>query len=85
MLFNFPEIKTSNGLMQQIEKIQEEVDELRRAAMTTDTDHTWDELMDVGQSFETAVRIAERDYGMNRHKARCLNERKNTVRGYFDD
>ena len=84
MQYNFPAIKTTNGLIQQIAKIQEELDELLDAALSPDLNRVYDELMDVGQAFETCCRITEK-YGMNRHKAMRDNIRKNTLRGYFDE
>jgi hypothetical protein len=86
MRFNFPRTRFAdeNGIIGQLLKIQEELDEALSAAMTPDLDHTFIEIMDIGQAWETLVHICKEQHGMIPGKARSETEVKNHIRGYYN-
>ena len=87
MRYNFPRVKfvSNNAIIKQLEHLQSEVNEVLEAAMTPDIEHLAEELMDVLHSAETALRVLEEFHGVNLCRVRCLVERKNFERFYYDD
>lgn len=87
MIFNFPRVRfvDSNAIIKQISHIDSEVHEAVDAAMTPNINDLAGELMDVLHSAESALRIMEEFHGVNLAQVRCETERKNTLRGYYDD
>jgi len=85
MQYNFPRTNfvDKNGIFNQLKHIESEVQEAIEAAMTTNDDHLDDEIMDIGHSWETLVRMREEYSGRNMGKACARVTKKNKDRGYY--
>lgn len=85
MTFNFPRTNFAdkNGIFNQLKHIQSEVEEAIEAAMTTDEDHLDDEIMDIGHSWETLVRMRQEYDDRCKPEAKEKTIEKNRMRGYY--
>lgn len=88
MRFNFPKTKFAdeNGVYEQLQHVQSEIKEMFEAYFNEpDIDIFAGEAMDASHSIETLLRILEEKRGVNLSKIRCLTERKNMLRHYYDE
>lgn len=85
MNFNFPRTRfvDDNGIVGQVLHMATEQEEIERAMLTPDIDHTAEEVMDKYHSCETALRILQEKYGINLNDLRRRVERKNQERKYY--
>jgi hypothetical protein len=86
MIFNFPRTKfvDLNGLVNQVLHMGTEQAEIEEVMLTPDIAHTALEIMDKYHSCETALRILQEKYGINLAELRRDVERKNALRGYYE-
>ena len=86
MIFNFHRTNyvDKNGIFNQLRHIESEIKEAIQAAQSTDDDHLDDEIMDIGHSWETLVRMRQEYDKRDMSAAKSRVSEKNHSRGYYD-